>query len=306
MSGDKKKKIWRPPAWAVLTALAAPAIVAVAARWVLDTRFPDPDLPTAYLKALPGDRQATLQWKPDESMKTDVEWQYERRYAWREKEYNPPSRWKSVPKRESHVVTGLVNDWGYVFRVRAVRGNKRGRPSNEAAVTPTAVPALLKSLVRTTLPQGLTLFRFPNARLSPEGVPAGDGVIIPEHAVLRAMAALDGCAQAGDPVTVTPYGFASDAPFRYADWTPLEDSDVLNLETAYLRASNAYCGLTEGATAHPHVRIEEPYEWSSLGQMVQTREDESLITYPDDVQDREPWRRVVVLKVRDPGRCTFE
>ena len=40
--------------------------------------------------------------------------------------------------------------------------------------------------------------------------------------------------------------------------------------------------------------------------MVQTRDDGSLITYPDDVQDREPWHRVVVLKVRDPGRCTFE
>ena len=306
MSGDEKKIIWWPPAWAVLNTLAALAILVGTAWWVLDVRFPDPDLPTAQLEALPGDRQAILQWKSNESVKTDVEWQYDQRYAWRENEYNPPSRWQSVPNRESHVVTDLANGWGYVFRVRAVRGKKRGRPSNEVAVTPTAVPTRLKSLVRTTLPQVLTLFHFPNARLAPDGVPAGEGVMVPERAVIQAMAALDGCARPGAPVTVRPYGFASDAPFLYADWRPMEDSDALNLATAELRARDACDALKERATAHPHVRIEEPYEWSSLEQMVQTRDDGSLITYPDDVQDREPWRRVVVLKVRDPGRCTFE
>ena len=82
---DDRQTSWLP-AWAVLTALAALAIVFGAARWVLDTRFPDTDLPTAQLEVLPGDRQATLQWRPDKPATADVEWQYEQRYGWRENE----------------------------------------------------------------------------------------------------------------------------------------------------------------------------------------------------------------------------
>ena len=77
-----------------------------------------------------------------------VKWQYEQRYAWRENEYNPPSRWKSLP--ENQVVDGLANGWGYVFRVRAVRNGKPGPPSNEAVVTPTAVPARLDEIAELT------------------------------------------------------------------------------------------------------------------------------------------------------------
>lgn len=357
MSRDKKTP-W-PPVWAVLIALAAIAIVVCAVWWVLDARFPDRHLPPPRLEARPGNGRATLQWifdAPDELDYTNVKWQYDQRYAERENEYNPPARWKSVPK--NRVVTGLANDWRYVFRVRAVLHGTPGPPSNDALVTPTAVTAgfdriaaliqelqlvninedpmddrlapvadeqwaqltqmltaiethletiidAIKSLVLTTIPRTPTLSYFPNAGLV-GGVPAGDGVSVPEGAVNRILSMLDACAQKGRPVTVRPYGFASDAPFRYADWTPMEDSDALNLETAHLRARDACDALKERADAYPHVRIEEPYEWSSLEQMVRTRDDGSLITYPDDVQDREPWRRVVVLKVRDPGRCTFE
>ena len=379
MSRDKKTP-W-PPVWAVLIALAAIAIVVCAVWWVLDARFPDRHLPPPRLEVRPGNGRATLQWifdVPDELDYTNVKWQYDQRYAERENEYNPPARWKSVPT--NRVVTGLANDWGYVFRVRAVLHGRPGPPSNEATVTPTAVPvgleniaeqiralrqsmaipsppapddwlagiedqltrieigltAILPTLLtgdqwtalmnqlaaieahletiasrirsteRTTIPRVLTLFRFPNARLAATRVPAGDGVIVPEHAVIRAMAALDGCARPGEPVTVRPYGFVSKAPFRYADGTQMEDSDGLNLKTAHLRARDACSALRERADAHPHVRIEEPHKWSSLDQMSRRRDDGSLITYPDDTRNREPWRRAVVLKVVAPGRCKFE
>ena len=361
MSGDQNndEKIWRPPPGAVLAALAALAIVVGTASWVRHGLAFDRELPKARLEALPGDGQAALQWKTDKTDNNGVKWQYEQRYAWRENEYNPPSRWKSLP--ENQVVDDLANGWGYVFRVRAVRNGKPGPPSNEAVVTPTAVPARLdeiaeltrafekqlarihsgptipptpsvtdeqwtelierltaietylktianetRSAERTTIPRALTLFRFPNARLSWDGVPVGDGVTVPEHAVIRAMAALDACARAGEPVTVRPYGFASRAPFRYADGTRMEDSDALNLKTAHFRARDACRGLKARADARPHVRIEEPHRWSSPEQMTRERDDGSLITYPDDARDRESLRRVVVLKVVAPGRCEFE
>lgn len=526
MSGDKNT--WWRLAWAVLTALAAMAtvlaamaIVGGAGWWVIDTRFPDTALPTPRLEALPDDRKATLKLEldaPDAPDDANVEWQYEQRYAEREGEYTSPTspdRWRSLP--EDRVVTGLTNGWGYVFRVRAVRGGKQGRPSNDATVTPTAVPArldeiaaliralrrdivtpeqwqaaasrlaaaieqgfenltrvtddrgaesagrlavlrqsvenlslpatdqqlaaieerlagiervltvappptvsdeqladlmkrltdtervlkalkadppsavtderwtdLMKRLTaiathletisrrmppraedeaeqeqpsptaparapsspsdetdrgatspdrrdstssdtpastgpsgeteqeqddqdqdRETIPRALTPFKFPNARLV-DGVPVGTGVTVPEQEVNQALASLGACAREGAPVTVKPYGFASKAPFRRADGTPMERSDALNLKTANLRARNVYDALREGATAYPHVRVEDPHEWPSLEEMTLKRDDGSLITYPEDEQDHEGLRRVVVLEVLAPGGCTFE
>ena len=371
MSADREKETWLPPAWAVLTALAALAIVGGTVWLVLDVRLPDTDLPTPRLEALPGDRQAKLRWKPDKSAKTGIEWQYEQRYAWRENEYNPPSIWNPVP--DNRVVPDLANGWGYVFRVRAVRDGKHSLPSNEAIVTPTAVPGRLDSIadrlvpaieqgfknltrvmdnrgVNPSLPapadpspsvtneqwtallerltaiathlktianrlplrsdetetaRGLTLFHFPNAGLD-EGAPDDNGVTVSEQAVNRMLDELAACAEEGDSVTVRPYGFASNAPFRNADGTPMEESDALNLKTANLRARNAGTALTQGAGGHPHVRIEQAHDWSSLEQMEQKRDDESLITYSGDRQNRERLRRVVVLKVLARGRCTFE
>lgn len=408
MSGDRNKRTWwpwawRPPAWAVWTALAALAIIGGAAWLVHNDRVLDRKLPKAQLEALPGDGHVTLQWTSNKTANNGVEWQYEQRYAWRENEYNPPSRWKPMP--EDRVVPGLANGSGYVFRVRAVRDGKHGLPSNEAVVTPTAVPgrldniadrlvpaiergfenlmqvmddqevnpplpapadpspsvtddqwtALLERLTAiathlktiadrmppqatdgnqgtsppaTVAPSGrspgdatstgrgpepprqriaraLTLVHFPNARLVGR-VPVGDGVTVSEQAVNPMLDKLAACAEEGDSVTVRPYGFASNAPFRNADGTPMEESDALNLKTANLRARNAGAALTQGAGGHPHVRIEEPHDWSSLEQMEQKRDDESLITYSGDRQNRERLRRVVVLKVLARGRCTFE
>lgn len=496
MSGDLKT--WRPPAWAVRITLGAMAIVGAAVWWVLDTRFPDTDLPTPRLEALPGDGHAILQWEFDDHDAPDapsVKLEYEQRYAEREGQYNPPDRWKPLP--EDGVVTGLTNGWGYVFRVRAGRGKKRGRPSNEAVVTPTAVPARLdeiaeltralgrdvvtteqwqaaasrmaeaieqgfENLTRVTDGRGaesaerlaalrqsldnlslpatderlaaievrlagiekvltvgpptpvtdeqwtelmvrltaiathlktiasetpprseeternpaspppddpspggetergqeqpsptapartssspggeteqeegqettlaetepepdsvpgsgprttsaeiapeLTRFHFPNARLA-DGVPAGDGVAVPEQEVNRTLAALGACARDDDPVTVRPYGFASDASFLNADGTPMARSDALNLKTANLRARNAYRELTARADAYPRVQVEEQHEWSSLEQMKQKRDDGSLIPHSDDEQERERMRRVVVLEVTAPDGCAFE
>ena len=432
MSGDLKT--WRPPAWAVRITLGAMAIVGAAVWWVLDTRFPDTDLPTPRLEALPGDGHAILQWEFDDHDAPDapsVKLEYEQRYAEREGQYNPPDRWKPLP--EDGVVTGLTNGWGYVFRVRAGRGKKRGRPSNEAVVTPTAVPARLDEIAeltralgqdvvtaeqwqaaasrlaaaieqgfenltrvtdgraaesaerlaalrqsldnlslpatderlaaierrladierfptvapppavtdvqwtdlmerlaeiathletisnrmpsrddeiepnpeRETIPRALTLFHFPNARLA-DGVPAGDGVAVPEQEVNRTLAALGACARDGAPVTVRPYGFASDAAFRNADGTPMAQSDALNLKTANLRARNAYRELTARADAYPRVQVEEQHEWSSLDEMKQKRDDGSLIPHSDDEQERERMRRVVVLEVTAPDGCAFE
>ena len=428
MSGNKHPSL---PAVAVLTAFAALAIVIGAGWWVrIAVSVPDTDLPTPRLEALPGDRKVTLKLElaPDAP---SVKWEYEQRYAEREGQYNPPDRWQPLP--EDGVVTGLTNGWGYVFRVRAVRGKKRGRPSNEAVVTPTAVPARLDEIAeltralgrdvvtaeqwqaaasrmaeaieqgfenltrvtdgrgaesaerlaalrqsldnlslpatderlaaierrladierfptvapppavtdvqwtdlmerlaeiathletisnrmpsrddeiepdpdRGTIPRALTLFNFPNARLV-DGVPAGDGVAVPEQEVNRTLAALGSCVRDGDPVTVRPYGFASDASFLNADGTPMARSDALNLKTANLRARNAYRELTARADAYPRVQVEEQHEWSSLDEMKQKRDDGSLIPHSDDEQDIERMRRVVVLKVIDRGGCAFE
>ncbi len=469
MSGDRKTWWW-PLATPLLTALAALAIVSGAVRLVLVTR-PDTD-PPPRLEALPGDGHATLQWEPDDPDDPDnasVEWQYQQRYAGRENEYSPV-RWKSLPK--DRIVTGLTNGWGYVFRVRAVRDGKQGPPSNEATVTPTAVPARLdeiaeltraleqdvvtpeqwqaatsrlaaaigqgfENLTRVTDGRGaalqqilanlshlslpatdqqlaaiekrlagiemalnadtpptvtdeqsaegdntsraptanssppvtdeqwtelmerltaiatyletisrrmppradeternpesrssddsddpppggeteqdrgttpveisreLTRFHFPNARLA-DGVPAGDGVAIPEQDVNRTLAALGACAREDAPVTVKPYGFASDAVFRNADGTQMARSNALNLKTANLRARNAYRELTARADAYPHVRVEAQHEWSSLDEMKQKRDDGSLIPHSDDEQERERMRRVVVMEVLAPGGC---
>ena len=227
MSGDKKEKIWWPPAKAVLTALAALAIVAGAAWWVLHEHVLDRKQPTTV---------------------TDP----------------------SV-----------------------------GSPGDDTSTGPGPEP------FRQRIARALTLFHFPNARLVGR-VPAGDGVTVSEQAVNRMLDELAACAEEGDSVTVRPYGFASDAPFRNADGTPMEDSDALNLKTANLRARNARDALTQGADAHPRVRIEEAHDWFSLEQMEQKRDDESLITYSGDMQNRERLRRVVVLKVLARGQCTFE
>ncbi len=84
------------------------------------------------LTAVGGDGEAVLTWAAPEddggSAVTDYQYRINRR--------NP---WISIGSTDTtHTVTGLVNGTEYVFEVRAVNRNGRGRASNRAEATPEA------------------------------------------------------------------------------------------------------------------------------------------------------------------------
>ena len=90
-----------------------------------------PDAPTNLL-ADGGDEQVTLSWDTPESDGGTAITDYQYRINGR----NP---WTAIGSTDTtHTVTGLVNGTVYVFEVRAVNRNRRGRASNRAEATPEA------------------------------------------------------------------------------------------------------------------------------------------------------------------------
>ena len=90
-----------------------------------------PDAPRNLL-AEGGDEQVTLSWDTPESDGGTAITDYQYRINGR----NP---WTAIGSTDTtHTVTGLVNGTVYVFEVRAVNRNRRGRASNRAEATPEA------------------------------------------------------------------------------------------------------------------------------------------------------------------------
>ena len=90
-----------------------------------------PDAPRNLL-ADGGDEQVTLSWDTPESDGGTAITDYQYRI-------NGRNLWTAIGSTDTtHTVTGLVNGTVYVFEVRAVNRNRRGRASNRAEATPEA------------------------------------------------------------------------------------------------------------------------------------------------------------------------
>ena len=95
-----------------------------------------PDAPTNLLVDV-GDGQVTLTWKAPEDDSGSAITDYEYRI-------DQTGEWISIGSTDTtHTVTGLVNGTEYVFQVRAVNRNRKGRASNRVEATPRAAVTLL-------------------------------------------------------------------------------------------------------------------------------------------------------------------
>ena len=99
---------------------------------------PSNPMPSAprNLVAIGGDEQVTLTWDAPEEDDDDAITDYEYRI-------DGKGRWISTGSTDTtHTVTGLVNGQVYVFQVRAVNSNRKGRASNRVEATPRMPVAL--------------------------------------------------------------------------------------------------------------------------------------------------------------------
>lgn len=110
--------------------------------------------------------------------------------------------------------------------------------------------------------------------------------------------ALRPCATLDSPVTIRPYGFASDHPFLMPG-VDRDESDRLNVEAANRRAGAVYDALA--GSIEPGMTIEAPIVWKRFDEMVNVRN--SMIRVPEG-SDRDPAAdRVVVLHLMSLGVC---
>ena len=114
------------------------------------------------------------------------------------------------------------------------------------------------------------------------------------------------CAASDRPVTIKPYGFASDDPFL-TPGVDSEESDELNVDAANRRARAVYDALTEliSELIEPEepggMTVEAPTEWNTFEEM--TSERNSMIRVPDG-SNRDPFAdRVAVLRLMSFGAC---
>ena len=114
------------------------------------------------------------------------------------------------------------------------------------------------------------------------------------------------CATSDRPVTIRPYGFASDDPFLIPG-IDSEESDELNVDAANRRARAVYDALNEliSELIEPEepggMTVEAPTEWNTFEKM--TSERNSMIRVPDG-SDRDPFAdRVAVLRLMSFGAC---
>ena len=114
------------------------------------------------------------------------------------------------------------------------------------------------------------------------------------------------CATSSRPVTIRPYGFASDDPFEIPGIDHAE-SNGLNVGAANLRALSVYDALTEliSELIEPEepggMTVEAPTEWNTFKEMASRRN--SMIRVPEE-SNRDPFAdRVVVLHLTSFGTC---
>ena len=107
--------------------------------------------------------------------------------------------------------------------------------------------------------------------------------------------ALRPCAASDRPVTIRPYGFASDDPFP----GDVRESDRLNVEAANRRARAAHEALA--ALIEPGMTIEAPVVWERFEEMANARN--SMIRVPEGSDRDSLADRVVVLRLTSTGDC---
>jgi len=141
---------------------------------------------------------------------------------------------------------------------------------------------------------------FDNAELQDgELTERGIELRVAQKATLEAtMKTLECCAEGGRRVTITPYGFASEDPFRAL---PKHDSRALNLEVANRRAKAAYAALNTLASDFSGVTINQPKRWIDFETMEGGRS--KMIPVPDNSERDSFGDRVVVLYLLNSGSC---
>ena len=154
---------------------------------------------------------------------------------------------------------------------------------------------------RTTLLPVHLLVHFRNAQLSGADGGLGDeGIVLePVHRTMlhRTVDALAACAVPGSPVTITPYGFASSAPF-----VGRNNTDELNLQVANGRAEAVHDELVRLSAGRSNLRIKDPTEWDTFEEMVAARD--ACIESPSGARARGSFLdRVVVLDLQTTGSC---
>ena len=153
------------------------------------------------------------------------------------------------------------------------------------------------------------LVHFENAEVGPADELTERGVTLSaarEAALEEVVEALRPCAAPERPVTIRPYGFASDDPFldRFSDGIR-DDSDELNVEAANRRAEAVHAALAKLTEPRepdePGMTVEAPIAWSGFDEMVEERN--AMIRVPED-SARDPFDdRVVVLNMMSTGAC---
>ena len=154
---------------------------------------------------------------------------------------------------------------------------------------------------RTRLRPVHLLVHFENARLSgASGDLSDEGIVLePVHRTMLqdTVNALAECAAQGNPVTITPYGFASSAPF-----VGRNDTDDLNMQAANRRADAVHEELLRLSAGRPNLKIKAPTRWRTFGDMVAVRD--ACIESPSGSRVRGSFLdRVVVLDLQTTGRC---
>lgn len=149
------------------------------------------------------------------------------------------------------------------------------------------------------------LVHFENAAVDGAGELTERGTTLHDarKTVLREdIEALRPCAAPDRPVTIRPYGFASDHLFQVPG-VDRDESDRLNVEVANRRAGAVYDALAE--LSEPDMTVETPIVWERFDEMVNVRN--SMIRVPEG-SDRDPSAdRVVVLHLISLGACrTFD
>ena len=148
------------------------------------------------------------------------------------------------------------------------------------------------------------LVHFENAAVDSERVLTERGVTLSDarRAVLEAdIEALRPCAVPDRPVTIRPYGFASDDRFAIPG-VDLDESDRLNVDAANRRAWAAYDALNELIEENElSMVVKKPFKWETIKEMRDERN--SMIRVPQG-SDRDPFAdRVAVLHLMSLGTC---
>ena len=148
------------------------------------------------------------------------------------------------------------------------------------------------------------LVHFENAAVDGERVLTERGITLPDarRAMLKAdLKALRPCAAPDRPVTIRPYGFASDDRFAIPG-VNRDESDRLNVAVANRRARAVYDALNRLIEENElSIAVDEPFEWETFEKMREARN--SMIRVPEG-SDRDPFSdRVAVLHLMSLGAC---